>query len=419
MLIGDSTLAQTDKVSSYYNAMKAYDSKHYADAAKMFDATNNNSLSANKLYSGACIYALNNEPDKALSLLLFLSDKQYYSNYDHIQSDPDLSSIHKDSRWALLLEKVKQNYATLPQRKLETIYSELNNAKQILEKDNGKLWGFKIWNNRILVLDYDNTIYSINAFPGSKTDNGILFYAHIPANTFAFVNMVQSYQGKDYAVVLSNYLSDRSTTIIHELFHLVQLENMKLNGDAIKYLDSYDARELLRLEYRALRNTLSAINDKSSKLKTVSFLENALLFRKLRQQKHKEFLQGELEIETLEGLANYTGFALSTSKNKYESAIEEIYSRENAETYTRPFPYATGVAYGLIYDYLGLPWKQGLKKIYNFLAVYENKRIIDTCNKAVTTAKARNNFDEIHGQEGVRRAKNDNLLAYYRDLLQI
>lgn len=419
LLTGTHAFSQTDKITAYFTAKKFYDNKDYVHAAKGFDAINTFDLSTNKLYAGACIYALNNEKEKAFALLYFLADKQYYANYDHIMKDPDLTSIHDDAKWGPLLEKVKQNSATLPQRKLEKIYTELNNAKDLLGKDAGKLWGAQIWNDDIFVLDYDNTIYGIKAFPGSITDNGKLFYAKVPANTFVFVNTVQSYQGKDYAIVLSNYLSDHSITIIHELFHLLQLKNMKLNGDAIAYLDHYDARELLRLEYQALRNSLNSINNKRPKKESVSFLEDALLFRKIRQGKYSKFLQSELEIETLEGLANYTGFVLSTSPNKYESAIEETYQRENAETYTRPFPYATGVAYGMIFDALNLQWKQGLKKVYNFLESYENKKRIDTGDLAVAKARLRNNFEQIHRQEEARRQKNESLLAYYRELLQV
>lgn len=416
LLTGSAAFSQTDKASTYFKAMKLYDNKDYVHAAKLFDVINTFSLSAKKLYEGACIYALNNEKEKAFALLYFLADKQYYANYDHLLKDPDLTVIRNDPKWTPLLEKIRYNSSALPQRKLETIYTELNKAKQILLKDAGKLWGYPIWNDNVFVLDYDNTIYALKAFPGSKTDNGKLFYANVPANTFVFVNTIQSYQGKDYAVVLSNYLADNSITIIHELFHLLQLKNMKLSGNAIPYLDNYDARELLRLEYQALRNTLASISNKSPKAKVISFLEDALLFRKLRQGKYREYLQNELEIETLEGLANYTGFALSASSNKYESAIEEIYQRESAVTYTRPFPYATGVAYGLIFDHLNMKWKNGLKKVYNFLAIYESNKLIVADEQ---TAKARNNFEQIHQEEEARRKKNEDLLAYYRDLLQV
>lgn len=330
LLTSTTAFSQTDQVSGYPKAMALYNDKDYRNAAKTFDLINDTGLSAKKRYDGACIYALNHEPEKAFTLLYFLADKQFYSNYDHLQKDTDLTDLHKDQKWGVLLEKVKYNSSTVAKRKLETIYTALNKARQLLLKDGGKLWGDTIWNDHIFVLDYEHTIYTIKPFPGSKTWDGKLFYTKVPINTFVFVNTIQSYQGKDYAIVLANYLSDHSITIIHELFHLLQLKKMKLNGDAIKYLDHYDARELLRLEYQALRNTLSAISNKSDRTKIISSLEDALLFRKLRQHTYKAFLQSELEIESLEGLANYTGFALSSSANKYEAAIAEIDQREQA-----------------------------------------------------------------------------------------
>ena len=419
LLTGQKASSQPDKTTIYLHASKSYNDKDYLNAAKLFDQINSFSLSQGRLYQGACIYALNNETGKAFELLNFLADKKYYSNYEHLSTDTDLTNLHHDPKWMLLLGMVKHNSSTVAQRKLATIYNELTKAKQLLAKDNGKLWGSPIWNDDIFVLDYDNTIYAIKAFPGSSTDNGKLFYAHVPANTFVFVNTVQSYQGKEYATVLSNYLYDNSVTVIHELFHLLQLKNIKLNGDAIKYLDHYDARELLRLEYQALRNTLNAVNSKSTAATTKLYLEDALLFRKLRQNKYKAFLDQELQIETLEGLANYTGFALSTSANKYESAIEEIYQRENSETYTRPFPYATGVAYGLIFDHLKMKWKKGLKDVYNFLAIYEKHKVISTSEMMVVAAKGRSNYEHIHQEEEIRHTKNEILLRYYQDLLLV
>ncbi|MFV0387166.1 MAG: hypothetical protein ACK5NT_00285, partial [Pyrinomonadaceae bacterium] len=186
-----------------------------------------------------------------------------------------------------------------------------------------------------------------------------------------------------------------------------------------KYLDNYDAREWLRLEFQALRNCLDAIDHKKKKSEISQYLEDALRYRKLRQTKYKVFLEKELELETLEGLANYTGFKLSTMEDIYKSAIAEISQREGAQTYTRPFPYATGVAYGLIFDFLKIPWKSGLTHTYNFLQIYEQskqKNILVT-DEQVTKANARNNFAEIHSEESERKTDNDRNIAYYVDLL--
>ena len=39
---------------------------------------------------------------------------------------------------------------------------------------------------------------------------------------------------------------------------------------------------------------------------------------------------------------------------------------------------STGVAYGLIYDYLKLNWKSGLKKVYNFLKNTSDYAVLET-----------------------------------------
>lgn len=420
ILISLSSLAQKDVETIYQNAAKLSETKQYAQAAKELDKIDWVVLTNGQLYNSACIYALNNEGQKAMTMLEYLVNQKYYTNHSHISTDTDLASLHAHERWDGLMEQVKKNIATQPKRTREKIIRELYKAKQILSQDNGQLWGEPIWTDDLLVLDMDNTIYALTPFPNSQpTDDGLYAYK-APAQTLGFSNSIQKYEGKDYAVVMTTYLADSSATIIHELFHVLQYKNQKLSGDAIKYLDNYDAREWLRLEYQALRNTFVAMEVGASKDSVHQLVQDALLYRKLRHTKYAAFLPKELEIETLEGLANYTGLALSTYPAKYKQAIKEINGREAAETYTRPFPYATGVAYGLIYDYLGFPWKKGLKEVYDFLQIYEAAFpdvAIRTHKKALKKANARNNFPQIHATEQERKTTNETNIAYYKKLL--
>ncbi|WP_343706963.1 hypothetical protein [Flavobacterium sp.] len=302
----------------------------------------------------------------------------------------------------------------------QNIQEKLLEAKTLLEKDNGKLWGKPIWNDSIIVIDFDNSIYSLIKLPNSKTDNGILYSKIMEPHSLVFVNTTQKYEGKEYATVLNNYLDDKSATIIHELFHLLQMKSRKFNGNPIEYLDETNARILLRLEYQALKNALKAIIEKRKTDEIKSYLKDAVIFRKERQQQYSKYLNDELEIETLEGLANYTGFVLSSYDNKYEKAIEEINQREEAKTYTRPFPYATGPVYGLIFDYLNIIWRNSLDKTYNFADIYEVmilKSKITITKKELESAKFRNNFNEINKQEIAREEEQKKLISYYTDLL--
>ncbi len=407
----------------YSEAMAEYKLGDYKSASEKFKIiTNKNhldSISSTKLYNGACVFSLNQDKESALKVLEYLANNRFYSNIEHITTDSDLNNIHNESKWKSITEKVAENKKTEPERLREKIKTELFKAKEILLAENGKLWGENIWNNNILVLGFDNTIYTTKYLQDSKTNDSIIYYKKVPKNTLGFSNAAQKYNKKEYAVVLTNYLDDNSATIIHELFHILQHKYISLNGSPITYLDNYDAREWLRLEYQALKNTLNAIDKNKSKSNIEIFVNDALLFRKIRQTKYKEHLQKEIEIETSEGLANYTGFILSTYPNKYEKTISEINQREQAQTYTRPFPYATGPAYGLIFDYLKINWKIGLDTTYNFLKIYETKYLkkeIKTSDKAIKLAQERNNYNEIHQQELDKKITNEKILKYYTDV---
>ncbi|HIP33996.1 MAG TPA: hypothetical protein EYG89_04600 [Bacteroidia bacterium] len=409
--------------NSYSLSMKEYELGNYKDASVLFQTIIDNNkideISTTRLYNGACIFALAKQNETAIQILDYLASNRFYSNYNHITSDTDLNNVHSELKWKSITEKVAKNKKTEPERLRQKIKTELFKAKEILFTENGKLWGENIWSDNILVLGFDNTIYTTKPLQDSKTSDSIIYYKKIPENTLGFSNAAQKYNGKEYAVVLTNYLDDNSATIIHELFHVLQHKHISLNGNPIQYLDNYDAREWLRLEYQALKNALNAINHKKEKIEIGKYATDAVLFRKVRQSKYKEYLQKEIEIETSEGLANYTGFILSTYPNKYEKAISEINQREQAQTYTRPFPYATGPAYGLIFDYLKINWKIGLDTTYNFLKIYETKYLkkeIKINDEILKLAQQRNNYQEIHQQELDRKVKNEKIINYYSNV---
>ena len=420
---------QVDVDKLYSDAMKEYDAKNYKQASKIFGLIVDSQefkISSNALYNGACIFALNGELKRSLKLLNYLVVEKFYSNLGHISTDSDLKSLHSLSEWKVLIERVNDNRKTLPLRNRKKIKTALLKAKTLLKSDNGNLWGGSLWHENVLFQDYQDTIYSLKNLEGSKTDDLILFYKTLPKDTLSKTNTVQEYNGEKYATILADdfYMNDESATIIHELFHRLHFEilaskGIKLKADPIAYLDNYDARELLRLEYQALRSALKAIDNGKNKVKIDTSIKDAFLFRKIRQNKYHEFLKAEVELETVEGLAAYTGFALSTYPNKYKRAISGINGWENSATYTRPFPYATGPAYGLIFDHLKLNWKTGLNKVYNFLEIYETKYLkqpLTIKDNEVVAANVRNNYATIHKKELARKILFEKRVIYYTKL---
>lgn len=412
-----------DKI--YQSAIESYTAKDFKKSAEMFSKLIGSSkemqdLSDYVLFQGAIMFAENDDQKNTFKILNFLNDERYYSEFEKLNHQKEFEKWHSTEDWKKLITKTKENDITKPARTKLNIKTKLFEAKSLLRKDNGKLWGHKIWNDSIIVIDYDHTIYSLTKLSNNKTDDDTLYYKTMEPNSISFVNTTQKYEEKKYATVLTNYLNDRSSTVIHELFHILQSKFRKFKGDAIPYLDETNARILLRLEFQALRNALKAINENKGIAEIKIYLKDAVSFRKVRQKQYSNYLTNELEIETLEGLANYTGFALSGFENKYEKAILEIDKREDSETYTRSFPYATGPAYGFIFDHLDIDWKNGLDKIYNFAEIYEtkvNKSELEFSEKTLKEAKARNNFDEIRQKEITREERHKKLITYYTDLL--
>jgi len=408
----------------YQSAIKAYDSKKYNEASNQFsiliDEVGFKIQNTGVYYNGACIYALNNQSKKAFKLLEYIVNDKLYSNFRHISTDSDLESLHTSSQWDEIIDKVRANLTSLPKRNRKTIKNKLTETKTLLNNDNGKLWGENIWHTDFLILDFDNTIYTLKPIAGLKTTDSILYYSKMQENELNFTNSVQEYNGGKYATILSSYLKDNGATLIHELFHTLQFKYKEFYGNPVSYLDNYDARQWLRLEYEALRLTLQSINNKENSQKIKLHLNDALIFRKLRQTKYQEYSKNELELETLEGLANYTGIKLSAIENKYEEAISQIDEREASETYTRPFPYATGPAYGLIFDYLNIDWKEGLRSVYNFLDIYEvlvKKETIIINEIIISQAEKRNNFKKIHKEELKRKTSQEDLVNFYTKIL--
>lgn len=377
-------------------------------------------LSDYVLFQGTIIFAGNNDQDTFFKIFNYLIDQRYFSDLKKTSEQIEFEKWKDTIEWASIISKIEENNRSLPRRTKQNVQAKLLEAKFILENDNGNLWGYPIWNDSLIVIDYDNTIYSLTKLSNSKTDNDTLYYKKIEPDVLSFVNTTQPYDENEYATVLINYMNDKSSTIIHELFHLLQFKFRKYEGNPINYLDETNARILLRLEYQALKKTLKAIDQNEEIDEVKSYLKDAVIFRNERQKQYTEYLGGELDLETLEGLANYTGIVLSSYENKYEKAIAEINQREKAETYTRPFPYATGPAYGMIFDYLNVPWRHGLDKIYNFADIYEtyiHKSKLEVPEIELEQAKQRNNFEEIHKQEMKREEIQKDLVKYYTDLL--
>jgi outer membrane protein OmpA-like peptidoglycan-associated protein len=77
----------------------------YAQAFKL-----NKKVSVNDRFNAACSWAMAKQKDSAFAQLNSVTEHGY-TNYEQITTEHDLDPLHKDKRWLLLLEDVKQNIA--------------------------------------------------------------------------------------------------------------------------------------------------------------------------------------------------------------------------------------------------------------------------------------------------------------------
>ncbi len=305
---------------------------------------------------------------------------------------------------------------------LSVFEQKLYEAKSILEQDAGKLWGHSLWSDSILVIDQSNKcVYSLLNLRGSKKVSDKLYSLEFNENELNYVNTVQKFRGGSFVTVMPWYAKNNKT-IIHELFHRMHFGLVdSLNGGAVSYLDNYLARLYLRSEFVALNKVMEKMNANAPEDTILQHVNDALVFRKLRHNSYPEHVHNELDLETVEGLAVYTELKLTKIPNKYILVMKEIDQRTMASTLTRSFAYATGAAYGLIFDYLLIDWRIGLDtgKIYDFLKIYETEYLgseINLSDTIVADAKLRNGFSEIEAEEIIKREENNKNTDFYNKL---
>ena len=102
--------------AAYLNLVKKadslYNAKDFKTSALTYStafARNGSKATAKDRYNAACSWALANNPDSAFFQLDRIATKANYMNYGHITTDPDLNSLHNDTRWKPLLQIIKAN----------------------------------------------------------------------------------------------------------------------------------------------------------------------------------------------------------------------------------------------------------------------------------------------------------------------
>jgi len=258
---------------------------------------------------------------------------------------------------------------------LELARQYFEDVKQICRKDNGHLWGRPIGAPLMLVEPKSRFIVTSEADAGGvlKADHGV-FVGQLPEDKNIF-NTIIEWSGKKWAQILwpvPRDLTTRREVMVHEQFHLLQpMLGIRARSGGNPQVDSLDGRYLLQLEWRALK---TALLTKDQAPQTVA-IEDALLFRARRYQLFPSAEESESSLELVEGTATYTGIKLGaeSDEQRIRYAVNELNWDARKKAYARIFPYASGLAYGLLLDQYASNWRKLAMDGYGFAEIMTSR----------------------------------------------
>ena len=293
-------------------------------------------------------------------------------------------------------------------------------AKAVSDRDNGSLWKVQLC-GPLLFVDF-GTRYAVANQPDAedklKPLDG-LFVGTAPAE-LGVANTATKWAGVDWTMVMwpvPQYKQPRMRLMLHECFHRVQAQ-IGLEGKEAQngHLDSLEGRIWLQMEWRALEHAFWQQGEQHKR-----DVADALYFRNYRRSLFPTAKANEDALEMNEGMAEYTGFKLSTS-SKEEYAVEVAAWLRAAPTrttsYGRSFAYTSGPAYGGLLDLANKNWHSGLTLATNLgqlLAQAYGVQVQAAQNKTEALRRAeRYDGGEVVAIETEREAKHQARVAAAR-----
>lgn len=300
---------------------------------------------------------------------------------------------------------------------LERAGKAFSEARQVSEKDGGRLWG-KLLYGAILLVDPTTRAVVANEpdAQGLLHAHGQLYVGTLPENV-PIADAPTEWAGRRWTMLRWPLPEDTLTRRVefgHEMFHRIQPE-LHLNApDSLNsQLDTAEGRLWLRLEWRALAAAL--IESGPAQAQAIS---DALAFRKHRHKLFPGSAKSESNLEIAEGIAEYTGLAAAAPDRDSARwrAIEKLTAPDLTISFVRSFAYMSGPAYGLLLDQRLPEWRKTLS------AQSDLAEMLASTVPRGRTASAEDRA-AVYGQTAIRMAevnraaKIDAEKARYRALL--
>lgn len=230
--------------------------------------------------------------------------------------------------------------------------------RQLGQADGGKLWGRQVAGPMLFVDPQSRSIVAnMNDARGSLRGEkgvwlGTLSEEQSPANTSI------EWNGRRWSMVMwpvSDSRYARRRLLMHESFHRMQSDlGLPASDRSNAHLATAEGRIWTRLEWRALTEALLRTGPERKEA-----LTDALTFRARRRSLFPNAAEDERMLELNEGLAEYTGYVLSSLPRSalYDRLAVQLANYEQQDNFSRSFAYASGPAYAVLLDASGKPWR--------------------------------------------------------------
>lgn len=266
---------------------------------------------------------------------------------------------------ALVLGGVPAAAQAPPLISVEAASPIFRQAREICQRDGGRLWGRSLCGPIMLVDPRGRKIVANQRDAGGVLHPDGGYFIGVLPQSENIANTATPWSGTFWTEIgwpLPDDSRVRGILVAHELFHRIapKLDLPALHQGDNHHLDTLDGRYLLQLEWRALSAALSA-TDTAVRKRAV---EDALIFRADRYRLFPTAQADEEALELNEGLAEYTGIRLGLADPalRFKAAIGGFRTHAGDATFVRSFAYATGPAYGLLLDRYASDWRIRIKK---------------------------------------------------------
>jgi len=281
------------------------------------------------------------------------------------------------------------------------------------------LWNIDLYGPILLVDPSTRQVYA--NYPDSegilKQDNAI--YTGILPSKINIANTAIDWNGKKWAMILlplPENKQERLDLLSHELFHRSQRTlGFDMKSPDNNHLDQKNGRVYLRLELNALLQAFMAKTIAETKI----HLTNAMIFRKYRYVLYPEAALSENLLELNEGIASYTGAAMS-GRNELETEKyfeQNLIDFQHNPTFVRSYAYITTPLLGSILNRTEKYWNKQISNSTNLTDYFVTAfNLVLPKDFAVAASNITNQYggEQIIVEETNRELAIKQLLAAYK-----